>query len=139
MGERITGINWEDVAKSQLIPDGNYAVRIDKVEARTSEKGNAYWNIEYTVQEPEQLLGRKLWDVFMLDVASLWKIRSLCSALGIELKGARDFDSDELLQQEVGVVVSTDTTRQGEERNRIKKYFTLSVASEPETPAGAPA
>lgn len=140
MGEKLTNINWEDVAESQLIPLGNYAARIDKVEPRKGEKtGNPYWNFEFTITEPEQLVGRKLWDVFMLDVQSLWKIRGLAKAIGIDLSGERTLDSDEFLQQEVGIVV-THRQYEGQTQNNIKKYFSLTEETpEPAAPTGAPA
>lgn len=121
---KLTKINWEDVAKQELIPAGQIAARLDKVEERTGkeEPHNPYWNFEFTVIAPEEVVGRKIWDIFMLDTKALWKLRNFCKCVGIELEGQRDIDTDELIGQEVGLVI-THRTYEGREQNNIKGYF----------------
>lgn len=121
---KLTKINWEDVAKQELIPAGQVAARLDKIEERTGkeEPHNVYWNFEFTLIAPEEVVGRKVWDVFMLDVKALWKLRNFCQCIGIELEGQRDVDTAELEGQEVGLQIGHETY-EGRERNRIKGYF----------------
>jgi len=116
--------NWDEVAKNELIPDGRYGARIDKVDERTSkDKGNTYWNIEFTITD-EAALGRKVWGVFMLTPNSLWKLRQLYEALGQDPSGEQELDSNELVGLDVGVVLGTEEY-QGKIRNKIASFYAL--------------
>ncbi len=120
---KLVKVDWKEVAKQELIPEGKVVARHDKVEERTAkETQNPYWNFEFTITQPEEVVGRKVWDVFMLDTKSLWKLRAFCDCIGIELEGQRDIDTDELVGQDVGLVI-THETYEGRERNRVKGYF----------------
>ncbi len=120
------GINWDEIAKGQLVTAGRHPTRIDKVEDREAqETGNEYLNIEFTIIEGADE-GRKVWGIFMAEAQHLWKMRQLCDAIGIELSGRDDFDPYEELQgQEVGVVVKHDVY-QGQERNRVTGFYNIS-------------
>ena len=115
--------NWDEVAAGTLIPEGRYPARIDKVEERTSSAGNEYWNVEFTIIDGEYE-GRKLWGVFMLSPQALWKLRALAQACGLDLSGERELDSEELVGQEVGIVVTTEEY-DGQTRNRVNQFFAL--------------
>ena len=126
MSPKLMKTDWKAVAAQELIPAGKVSARLDKVEERTgrAEPHNVYWNFEFTLTGPEDVVGRKVWDVFMLDVKSLWKLRNFCECIGIELAGQRDLDTDELMGQDVGIQIAHETY-EGRERNRVKGYFTL--------------
>lgn len=120
---KLMKVDWPEVAKQELIPAGKVLARLDKVEERQAkETQNLYWNFEFTITQPEEVVGRKVWDVFMLDTKSLWKLRTFCECIGIELEGQRDIDTDELVGQDVGLVI-THETYEGRDRNRVKGYF----------------
>jgi len=121
---KLMKVDWKEVAKQELIPEGKVLARLDKVEPRKAkeEPHNPYWNFEFTITQPEEVVGRKVWDVFMLDVKSLWKLRNFCECIGIELEGQRDIDTNELVGQDVGLVISHETY-EGRTRNRVKGYF----------------
>jgi len=125
---KLVKVDWKEVAKQELIPEGKVAARLDKIEEREGkeEPHNPYWNFEFTVIAPEEVVGRKVWDVFMLDTKSLWKLRNFCQCVGIALEGTRDIDTDELTGQEVGLVIGHETY-EGRERNRVKGYFEYKV------------
>ena len=115
-------LNWDDVQKNEVIPDGKYTARIDKVEERIAEKSkNTYWNVEFTLTD-DAVAGRKVWGVFMLQPNALWKLRTLYEALGIDTSGEADLDTNDILQQEVGVVLNTEEY-QGKVRNKIASFF----------------
>lgn len=121
---KLMKVDWKEVAKQELIPEGKVVARLDKVEPRDAkaEPHNPYWNFEFTITQPEEVVGRKVWDVFMLDTKSLWKLRAFCECIGIELEGQRDIDTDELVGQDVGLVI-THEEYEGRTRNRVKGYF----------------
>jgi len=117
-------IDWEKVAQEQVVPEGRYPARIDKVEERASkEGGKPYLSIEFTFTE-EPLTGRKVWSVFMLEPRALWKLRNLLVALGFSVQGVADFNPEDLISQEVGVVV-THEEYQGQLRARANSFFSL--------------
>jgi len=120
---KLEGVNWDDIASSEVVPEGRHPARVDKVEVRTSEQGNQYWGITFVLTQ-EPLTGRVVWAPFMLEPQNLWKLRQLCDAIGIDLAGRRDFDSDELIDQEVGVIV-THEDYQGQTRARVKGFYAL--------------
>lgn len=118
--------NWDDIAAAEVIEEGAYPVRIDKIEERQSRsdpKGPGYWNVEMTFLE-EPYTGRKVWDVFSLKPNALWKLRNLCEVLTIDLEGRDDLDSDELIGQEVGANIVPETY-EGRERAKVDSYFSM--------------
>lgn len=118
------GTDWDKVAEGAVVPDGRYVARVSDVQEREGkESGNPYLNIELTIQEPEEFLGRKLWDVFMLSANALWKLRNFCKTIGFDLTGAAELDTDDLQDLVVGVQVTTEVYQE-RERNRVKGYFT---------------
>jgi hypothetical protein len=116
-------VNWDDVAKGEAVPPGRYPARIDKVEDQTSEKGNAYWQVTFTLTE-EPAIGRKVWGNFMLQPQSLWKLRQLMKAIGMPTQGVGNLVADEFIGQEVGVIVINETY-EGEPRSRVQGFFPL--------------
>jgi len=123
MGFKFEGINWDDIAAQAVIPEGRYPARVDDVEQRTSEEGNEYLNVTFSITEGE-LEGRKVWGVFMKEPQHLWKMRQLCEAAGIDLAGRDDFDTDELKDLEVGIIVK-NRIYQGAERSSAQGFFSL--------------
>jgi len=118
-------VNFDDVAVSEVVPEGRYSATIDGVEERVgqAEPHNQYWNVEFTIQD-QPVVGRKVWDVFMLQPQSLWKLKRLMQCANMPTEGRADLDSEELLGQEVGVVVMHETY-EGQVRSRVKGYFNL--------------
>lgn len=117
-------VNWEEAKKFEALPEGQYAVRIDKVEERISrDKKEPYWNVTFIVTE-EPFIGRKLYDRFPLSPEALWKLRQLAEACGMDCTGEVDLDSQDFLQSEVKLNVGTEEY-QGETRNKIKKISAL--------------
>jgi len=113
---------WDDVAKGDLIPEGRHLARIDKVEEKVSEKsGKSYWAVTYTLQD-EPYTGRQVWGNCSLEPRALWKLRMLAESIGIDLTGRDDLDADELVNQEVGIVI-THETYEGKERVRVDDFF----------------
>jgi hypothetical protein len=123
MSPVLQEVDFDAAGQSQLIPEGTYKARIDKVEERKSKSsGEPYWNLELTIIDPLDFEGRKLWDVLMLGANALWKLRAVCESAGLPVEGRNGaFDSEELLQQEVTIIVVNDDY-QGKVRSKVKQY-----------------
>jgi len=119
----LSNVDFDKAGQDNLIPEGEYVCRIDKVEPRKGKaSGEDYWNLELTVTDPADYEGRKVWDVLMLTPQSQWKLRSVCVSAGMQVEGrAGAFDSEELIGQEVLVQVIHEDY-QGKIRARVKQY-----------------
>jgi hypothetical protein len=119
----INNVDFDKAGQDNLVPEGTYVARIDKVEERKGkDSGEPYWNLELTVVDPTDFEGRKVWDILMLNPQSMWKLRAVCVSAGISVEGrAGAFDSEELLQQEVQIKVIHEAY-QGQARARVKQY-----------------
>ena len=116
-------VNWDDVAKSEAIPEGRYPARIDKVEEKESANKNPYLLITFTILE-EPAIGRKVWGNFMLQPTSLWKLRDLLKAIGLPTAGISDINLDDLINAEVGLVVINEMFEDAP-RSRVQKFYSL--------------
>lgn len=123
---KLTGVDWGEVSKGDLIPEGRYPCRIDKVEVKQSKAGNEYWNFHFTITV-EPLEGRKVFGIVMPQPNMLWKLKQICDAVGVDLEGRSvedEFDTDELIGQELGVIVGSDMY-EGVLRSRTTGFFAL--------------
>lgn len=122
-------VDWEEVAKAELIEPGNYPARLDSLKLQKSERtGNEYWSGEFTLIGEGEYEGRKVFDVFMLDKQFLWKLRSLAEAMGMDVEQGWDPDTEELEGQEVGIV-TVHREYEGRTRNQVKGYFKLAATA----------
>jgi len=112
-------------AAVNVIDPGKYSARIDKIEEMQSKTPDHkdYWAVTFTITQ-EPFIGRKVWANIMLQANSLWKLRQLAEACGIDMAGKQDFDSEELLGQEVGVAVVTENY-EGRDRSKVQSFFAL--------------
>jgi len=101
------GTDWDKVAADELIPEDRYPARIDKIVEGQSQEGNPKWGITFTLTD-EPVTGRKLYESFSLMPRALWKLRQLAAACGIDLTARTGLNSDELMNSEVGIVVTHD-------------------------------
>jgi hypothetical protein len=124
MSPREFQVNWDDVAKSEVIPEGRYAARIDKVEQKESANKNSYLLVTFTIMD-EPATGRKVWGNFMLSPTSLWKLRDLMKAIGLPTAGVSDINLDELINAEVGIVITNEMFEDAP-RSRVQKFYSLS-------------
>ena len=124
---KITNVNWDDVATGEVIPEGSYMARIDKVETRKSQQDKAYLGINFVIVEGDQE-GRVVWQSISLEPRALWKLRQLLEALGHDLVGMQEVDTDDLLGQEVGINV-THEEYEGQVRHRVNSFFAATGAN----------
>ena len=118
-------INGNFDEAGNTIEPGKYAARIDKVETKISKQPDHKEMLAVTFTlTAEPNIGRKVWANIMTQAASLWKLKQLAEACGIDMAGRQDFDSDELLGQELGITV-VDETYEGVKRSKVQSFFQL--------------
>jgi len=116
--------NFDEIAAAEPVEEGTYLARIDDVQERTGQQPphNPYWNVELTIQD-ERALGRKVWDVFMLQPQSLWKLKRLLQCVGLQVDGRRSLDTDDELRGREVIIKVVNELYEGQLRSRVKGYL----------------
>jgi len=112
---------------SEPIPEGMYSFQIADVGESTTSKGNAQMDVKLSVIQPDEHIGRVVWDNFVLVPQSLWVLQKfLEAATGKEWKDSdMDLEPKELVGLFVrGTVMHKENPNQpGVVRARIREYF----------------
>lgn len=118
----FSGVN----SNGQLIPEGEYIVRLDSIDERTGENkynsGNEGIDFRFSVASGEhegaQLIHRQV----LLD-NQLWKYAELLSAFGHNVYGqAVEVDPETLVGEVVGVYVKDGKPFRGKVRSEIQTF-----------------
>lgn len=115
----------------RAIPEGTYAVVVNKAELTKSREGNNMIKMEFEVTEGPHK-GAKLFENCSLQPQALFKLKSVMLALGMNIpEGSFDLDTNDLvgLNCEVGV---GHETYEGKKRARILEYINAEEADEEE-------
>jgi hypothetical protein len=106
------------------MPDGWYTVQIDDIEQRTSQKGNDYLNVRFSVGVGDYV-GRKvferynIWNSNAVAVDIAWReFDSLARAC----RKSHVADGDELLGQTLDVKLVTEASDGYDPQNKVKQY-----------------
>jgi hypothetical protein len=136
----VESLRLGDMAKSEPVPEAVYRVRIGKVEEKVAEPTEKnpdpypYAEIHFVIQEPEEYLGRHVFDMCTYAPGKNFALRQLGEALGL----TEDDDmlelirSGQLVDQELQIAVSVEkarkdprTGKQYDARNRVTKRMPL--------------
>lgn len=126
----ILNVKVADLPESDVVPAGQYHVRIDEVEGPEEDKnGDEYIKITYTITDGEHI-NRKLFDNYVIlhGKAKLRKILKACLFDGDVLA-----DTEELVGAELDVVASVTKDDKYGEQNKVTMYIIPGQA----VPAGA--
>jgi hypothetical protein len=120
-----------ELAGEDLLPEGLYAVRINKTEFRESrESKKPMLGVDYIVTDGDEFLGRHIFENLMLEAGQRWKLKQLLQACGISLDSGMTVREaiEELAGKELVVSVIVAPPGKGYEdrgpQNRIKSYQT---------------
>ena len=103
------------------IDPGKYGVKIEVAELRDNKaKDGKLLYMEYSVQEPEDLKGHKLFDRISLKETSLWRLKRFLTAAEVPYECA-SFDTEDVLGATLEVQVRT-SEYQGRLGNEIADY-----------------
>lgn len=103
------------------VPAGDYLVEIEKFEETTSTSGNQMIKATFKIVEGEYE-GRKIFDNYVLNQNSLWKLKSLFVALGEDVSGMAEFSPDDFVGKKFLATVSIEESAGYDPTNRIKKH-----------------
>lgn len=116
----MLNLDFSSVPSRDALEEGIYNLQIAKIEEATSSTGNPMLKVEFDV------LGvpgaRKLWDNYVLIPKSLWKLKELFGALGIDTDALVEMDPMELVGESVQAKIVQETYN-GDVVNRIKKIM----------------
>lgn len=116
----ILNVVVDELPESDVIPAGQYRLRIDNVgDPQTDKNGNEYISVEYAVVEGEYT-GRKIFDNYV-PIAGRARLRKILAAAGFDKPklGA----TDELIGLELDAVVAIRKSEEFGEQNYISVYL----------------
>lgn len=116
----MLNLDFSSVPSREPLEEGVYHLQIAKVEETTSSTGNPMLKVEYDVMDVEGK--RKLWDNYVLIEKTLWKVKELFDAIGVDTSELVEMDVSELVGMEVNAKVIQETYN-GDIVNRIKKVM----------------
>ena len=115
----------------KAIPEGTYAVVVNKAELTKSREGNNMIKMEFEVTEGPHK-GAKLFENCSLQPQALFKLKSVMLALGMDIpNGSFDLDTNDLVGLNCEVEVGHETY-EGKKRARILEYINAEEADEEE-------
>lgn len=115
----------------KAIPEGTYAVVVNKAELTKSREGNNMIKMEFEVTEGPHK-GAKLFENCSLQPQALFKLKSVMLALGMDIpNGSFDLDTNDLVGLNCEVEVGHETY-EGKKRARILEYINAGEADEEE-------
>lgn len=120
--ERHTMLNldFSNVPSREALPEGVYELQIAKVEEKLSSNGNPMLKVEYDVLGVEG--NRKVWDNYVLIDKSMWKVKELFDALGIDTSSLVEMDPQELVGQSIQAKIIQEPY-EDTIQNRVKKIL----------------
>lgn len=116
----MLNLDFSNVPSREALPEGVYQLQIAAVEETESSNNNPMLKVEYNVLGVEG--ARKLWDNYVLIPKSMWKVKELFTALGIDTSELVEMDVVELVGLEVQGKVIQEMYN-GDIVNRIKKIL----------------
>lgn len=120
---RILSVDFTGVETKELIPDGDYAVIVKEVTEESGDKGKYLnWVMEINTGE---FKGKRLYYITSLTKQSLWNLRAVLEALGIEVsKSKMQLDIQSYRGMEMGVSVETEKYK-GKLKNTVVDIYNL--------------
>lgn len=106
------------------VPEGDYRVKVKEVKSDTSKEGNRMYVWTF-VGLDGKLKGKEIRDYTTVTPKSLWKLRSVLEAIGIDVpKSAVRLKSRDVVGKELGITVNDDEYN-GRVSSKIADYIDL--------------
>lgn len=141
MGAKVKNLDFSKVKDRQFntkfLPEGDYSAKVISVEDHESAAGNANWLFTIEITTPGRGKGASYPYYCPVDnVKSLWKVRNLATACGINVsKSKTKFDPNKLVGLECGISLEDDEY-EGKPKSVISATLPLSeVGDAPEDAA----
>jgi hypothetical protein len=127
----VLDVDFSETDDMAPVPAGVYKVQVSDVKDEVSKNDNPMLVWEVQIIDGD-FKGRKLWTRTVLTPKSLWFLKRVLSALGVdkaELKGKFEFDPSSVVGKKCGIVVVISEW-EGEDRNEIKSFVPLAAVKE---------
>jgi hypothetical protein len=112
------------------LPEDNYKVRVKSVKHETSRNGNPMLVWEFEVTEGKYK-GKVLRERTVLQENSLWKLKQVLEAMGINVPSKRvALDLARYPGKELGVAVVDDEPYEGKVSSKVSDYMDVDVLDE---------
>ena len=115
-------LDFSNVAKREAIPEGVYESVIATAEEKMSKNGKPMLTVGFDITTDNQSNDVRIWENYVLQENTLWKLSELLNVLGYDVSGALDFDPNDLIGSAVRVKVVQEDYN-GNAVNRIKKIL----------------
>lgn len=110
------------------IPDGEYVASVVSCKEKTSQNGNAMFEMAYKVEGGEHD-GRQIFDNLTFTPKAMGMVKSKLIALGFPKDFAGEVSAEELIGLTCIIVVNTEKSEEYGDRNRIKRCKPLGDAN----------
>ena len=87
----FTKISDEEVVY-ELLPEGKHVLKVEKVEEKTSNKGNNFWAITFVDKD-----GTRVFDNIFFTDKTLNRVKKMFKCLGLDVDGTIDYQPDDLV------------------------------------------
>lgn len=87
----FTKISDEEVVY-ELLPEGKHVLKVEKVEEKTSNKGNDFWAITFVDKDEARVFD----NIFFTD-KTLNRVKKMFKCLGLDVDGTFDYQPDDLV------------------------------------------
>ena len=116
----ILNVVLDDLPESDVIPAGQYHLRVDEVsDVQEDKNGTEYVKVTYTVTDGEHA-NRKLFEPYV-PLSGAARLRKILSAAGFE--GTKITRTDDLVGLEMAAIVKITKSDDYGEQNRIVTYL----------------
>lgn len=132
VGKKKAGVLKVDMRKEESgggrfrVAEGDYRFKLKKVESGTSENSGNPMLIWYWEGVEGKVEGKILKDYTTLTPKSLWKVRSILEALGMDVpKKVISIPLKKLVGKEVGITLGDDEPYEGKIKSRAMDYIDI--------------
>ena len=87
----FTKISDEEVT-FELLPEGKHVLKVEKVEEKTSSKGNDFWAITFVDKDDNRIFD----NIFFTD-KTLNRVKKMFKTLGLDVEGTFDYQPEDLV------------------------------------------
>ena len=116
----MANLNFSAIPSREPLAEGVYLFTIEEVEEKVSSNGNDMLLIRFRESET----GTAVFENYVLSLNSLWKLKELCDALGIDTSSS--MSTDELIPMLKGMMIKgkvVQDTYNDNIVNRMKKVY----------------
>ena len=112
-------INFKNVSDEEtvfeVLPEGQYNVKVVSCEEKTSTKGNPYWAIKYETDN-----GDTIFDNLVFTEKTFNRVKKLFKTLGLDVEGEFDYEPSDIIDcyMKAEVLIESYTDKNGKERTK---------------------